>query len=472
LTDPQAGDFRPLPGSPAEGYGCRTFAETPIHIWSDRPAQQQKTPTLTTLASPHRGSIDVSGLINEDTSWQADTVRVVGDVEISDQVTLQIGEGVRVEFQGHFALAVQGRLLAVGTPSSPVVFTSANSENFQIDSTLTGAWNGIRFEQTPATNDESLLEYCIIEYAKAVRDTALAGSLILENYSGLRVVNSVIRHNAGDHGAALFCLHSASPRLINCLIHDNHAFTGGAVLFTLDSYPRLVGCTIAKNHDINPDIFVEAAAILSYMSKPQITSSILWGNDTNYFIPAQLWEGKGFYTTWSDIDGNYPGTGNFNADPDFVGSGSHPYSLDSTSPCVNRGAPEIGGLDLPLYDLAGNPRLTAGRLDTGAYEYNPLTVVVDGDDMTSRLLSNSPNPFNPTTTFTFSIDHRQAAVLTVFDVSGRQVAVVAEGVFTPGTHRVEWNGADMTGRSIPSGIYLVQLRTRDMVTSRKITLLR
>ncbi len=421
----------------------------------------------------------MAGPIVADTSWQADTVRVVGDVEILDQVTLSVAAGVRVEFAGHFALGVQGRLLAVGTAADPIFFTSTEPAAFQVDSTLTGAWNGIRFEHTPATNEVSVLEYCVIEYAKALRDTTLVGPLVLVDYSGLRVVNSTIRHNVGNYGAAVFCMHGASPRLTGCLMYDNHAFTGGAAVYALDSYPRLTGCTIAHNHDINPEPPTEATAVLSYMSKPQINSCILWENETNYFLPAQLWEVKPFYTRWSDIDGGYPGEGNFNVDPFFLESGEHPYGLQDESPCLNRGAADTTGLNLPALDLAGNSRLVAGRLDVGAYEGDPTTAVRDDPawpgepwaDMPA-LLPNRPNPFNPRTTIAFTIESRQALTLSVFDAAGRRLALIASGSFAAGTHRVFWNGTDTSGRPVPSGTYLLRLQSPDAVVSRKITLVR
>ncbi len=420
--------------------------------------------------------IDVSGPITADTSWLADTVRVVGSVEIADEITLSIAAGVRVEFQGHYWLDVRGRLLAIGTATQPVLLTSANPEIFQVDKSLNGAWNGIRFERTTADNDPSRLEYCVIEYAKSVRDSIMVGPLVLENYSGLQVVNSIIRNNVAHHGAALFCFHGASPRLTGCLIHDNHAFTGGSAVYALDSYPQLVNCTIVHNNDLNPEMADAAVALLSYISKPQITGCILWENSTNYHLPAQLWEVKPFYTTWSDIDGGWAGEGNFDLDPEFFNADKQMYGLLTSSPCVDSATPDTTGLQLPPFDLAGGVRVVDGRVDIGAYEGSPLTSVLrdvlPDVQPASCLLTNHPNPFNPQTTIVFTIDRPRELTVAVYDLSGHRIRTLASRHFNAGENELRWNGQDDSGCAVASGVYLIQLRERTIIDSQKITLVR
>jgi len=49
--------------------------------------------------------------------------QVMGDIAIPNDSTLSVDPGVMVEFQGHYALFVQGRLLAMGTETDTIVFT-------------------------------------------------------------------------------------------------------------------------------------------------------------------------------------------------------------------------------------------------------------------------------------------------------------------------------------------------------------
>ena len=89
-----------------------------------------------------------------------------------------------------------------------------------------------------------------------------------------------------------------------------------------------------------------------------------------------------------------------------------------------------------------------------------------------RLYEAVPNPFNPTTQLDFELPHRQHARLEVYDLTGRRVAVLADGVFEPGRLSRVWNGRDGAGREVPSGTYLVRLSTEGGVRAQKVLLVR
>jgi hypothetical protein len=71
-----------------------------------------------------------------------------------------------------------------------------------------------------------------------------------------------------------------------------------------------------------------------------------------------------------------------------------------------------------------------------------------------RLLQNFPNPFNPSTTITFTLPSAGIIRLSVFDLLGREVAILAGGRMGAGTHRVEWHPAGA------SGVYFYRLEVR------------
>ncbi len=83
-----------------------------------------------------------------------------------------------------------------------------------------------------------------------------------------------------------------------------------------------------------------------------------------------------------------------------------------------------------------------------------------------------PNPFNPGTTISFSLARSRRVKISVLDLAGRQIAVVASREFPPGSHSLTWNGCDLAGRSVSSGTYLVRMETEDRVEARKIVLAR
>ncbi len=80
-----------------------------------------------------------------------------------------------------------------------------------------------------------------------------------------------------------------------------------------------------------------------------------------------------------------------------------------------------------------------------------------------------PNPTRGALTIPFTLDAADAAVtLRVLDVTGREVAVLAQGAsFGAGTHRAEWNAA-----GFPAGMYLVQLQAGGRVQTTRVTVLR
>jgi len=89
-----------------------------------------------------------------------------------------------------------------------------------------------------------------------------------------------------------------------------------------------------------------------------------------------------------------------------------------------------------------------------------------------RLLGARPNPFNPRTEIAFALDRAADCRLTIFDLHGRQVAVLVDSTLAAGTHRFIWQAADAQGNPLPSGVYFAGLRAGDYAETRKLTLVR
>lgn len=90
----------------------------------------------------------------------------------------------------------------------------------------------------------------------------------------------------------------------------------------------------------------------------------------------------------------------------------------------------------------------------------------------AQWIGNHPNPFNPTTTVAFAVEHEQQVTIAVYDVTGRRVTTLTDQIYSPGFYSVKWAGRDDTGRSVPSGTYLVQMQSGDSGETRKISLVR
>jgi len=90
-----------------------------------------------------------------------------------------------------------------------------------------------------------------------------------------------------------------------------------------------------------------------------------------------------------------------------------------------------------------------------------------------RLEQNTPNPFNASTAIGFSLRERRDVELTVYDVTGRKVAVLLSGVLPPGRHYAVWDGRDgATGGEASSGVYFYELRAGNRSEKRKMLLVR
>ena len=87
-----------------------------------------------------------------------------------------------------------------------------------------------------------------------------------------------------------------------------------------------------------------------------------------------------------------------------------------------------------------------------------------------NLRENYPNPFNPTTTLTFELPKQMKVQLVVYDVLGRKVNELLNGVQRQGVHKVVWNGADSRGRPVSSGVYFYRLETSQKSITRSMLL--
>lgn len=84
-----------------------------------------------------------------------------------------------------------------------------------------------------------------------------------------------------------------------------------------------------------------------------------------------------------------------------------------------------------------------------------------------RLNQNYPNPFNPSTVISFSIPENSHVNLAVYDITGKQVAELANSRMAAGNHEVNFNASNLS-----SGIYFYRLTADNQVFTRKLTLIK
>lgn len=89
---------------------------------------------------------------------------------------------------------------------------------------------------------------------------------------------------------------------------------------------------------------------------------------------------------------------------------------------------------------------------------------------TFALHQNYPNPFNPETTISYDLPKTEHVRLTIYNMLGHEVRTLLDAEEAPGTHRMVWDGLDMNGGRVSSGMYLLRMRAGDFQAVEKMTI--
>jgi hypothetical protein len=102
--------------------------------------------------------------------------------------------------------------------------------------------------------------------------------------------------------------------------------------------------------------------------------------------------------------------------------------------------------------------------------FGNVTSIADGQSLMPgkiSLFDNYPNPFNPTTEIRFELAEQTQVRLAIYDMTGREVAVLVSESRSAGVHRVSWNAGNAS-----SGVYLYRLTANGQNLTGKMTLLK
>ena len=91
--------------------------------------------------------------------------------------------------------------------------------------------------------------------------------------------------------------------------------------------------------------------------------------------------------------------------------------------------------------------------------------------MAARLGDNQPEPFGPATTIRFSLERAAGGDLSIFDLSGRRVRLLASGWLEAGPHLLTWDGTDDQGRRMAPGVYFYRLTAGSFAGTRQMVML-
>jgi hypothetical protein len=275
-------------------------------------------------------------------------------------------------------------------------------------------------------------------------------------------------------------------RIINCLFNDNiNTFvwngSGGPVAISTweGCNVDIINSTFANNLTVNNPSGGTLGA--SDNSRVNLYNTILYGNyayqaylgnseedrpDTmivNYTLVQDSLAGIRDYGAY-----NYFiwGEGNLGSNPLFLGSDDYPYAIDFGSPCIDAGTLDLPpGIELPEYDLAGNPRVWGKTVDMGAYEFGPWVSIKENPNskfnppvggQNSKLIEISPNPFTYGTYVSYELEKNGRLDIGVYSLSGMKVRTLAANQGSTGDKsNFYWDGTDQNGNDLPAGAYLI-----------------
>jgi len=373
--------------------------------------------------------------------------------------------------------------------------STAYLENNIIEFNQANKGGGLSFSDASESNPS----YPILVNNKINNNTATSdgGGLLYIHEGKPTFINNIFSSNtAGNCGGGAYI--SCTASLQGNLITYNTADEGGGLYFRSYSEPDtsyVINNTICYNSSLSSG----GGITFKGSNKAIFYNTIIYNNssligDQVFLHWYYIYIDEDVYPCWplpefsycnieSGLEGfeelndpnnsyfynNYLYTDNIDSIPEFSDITTFNFTLQDNSPCINSGTPDVTGLNLPEFDLAGNPRIYDDRIDMGCYEWQGV-VSTDEDDIPQIvILSNYPNPFNPSTTISFNLPMDQKAELTIFNIKGQRVRKFTE---LKNQNSVVWKGKDESGNSVSSGIYFYRLETKNTTLQKKMILLK
>ena len=202
-------------------------------------------------------------------------------------------------------------------------------------------------------------------------------------------------------------------------------------------------------------------------------AALAWGKD---ILPVSLVEGENaiavslankgkndLYTVSASIDKS--GLPQWLRIGGVAGSVDVPQGMKSGKKfcihCTVKGAPPGAEAKIPLTLKDG-----AG----GVWTYSFIARVSGVSPVQDYLFENYPNPFNPSTSLSFSLKESRQTSLVIYNALGQKIRTLLSEPRSAGKHTIVWNGRDDGGRAVSSGTYFFRLTSGSFVQTRRMTL--
>ncbi|MDX9870495.1 MAG: choice-of-anchor J domain-containing protein [Candidatus Cloacimonadales bacterium] len=102
---------------------------------------------------------------------------------------------------------------------------------------------------------------------------------------------------------------------------------------------------------------------------------------------------------------------------------------------------------------------------------NSVEEIVPSARQTS-LISNYPNPFNPSTTIKYELANEGNVAIDIYNVKGQKIRSLVNERQSAGLHSINWDGTDDNGKKVSSGIYFFNMKSGKYTSTRKMILMK
>ncbi len=520
------------------GDGSASIEENPIHEYTETGEYD----VILTLTGPGgtdaceeenyimvMPEIEVNG--NLQGNWSSDFCYcIIGNSSIDQHTTLTIEAGTLIRFMGLYTLTVSGTLIAEGTETDSIRFTSGNRHPFE------GDWASITFIN--GISAATIFSHVIVEYAEIgillqYAPLHISNSRISDNFCGIELMNSdpliensiftsnydhgikihensagTIRNNYFYNGECDIKLYQQNSSLITQNVFtqaDNRAIdcNGCSAEFSFNLFINTPGGIIMNNSNpyIHHNIFVGEGEYGVYNfgsdNDPVINNNTFCNleygirtiNPQQFSVINNLFFGNNIgiyaYSPTADTQYNlfYNNATNYGGAPDWFGIID--YTNANNDPCdLNYNLfmyPEFVDPQLLDFNLTENsPCIDAGNpdhqyfdpddtiSDIGAFYFHHI-VEDDNENISPTPMSFNlfPNPFNPETTINFELTEPGNVKLNVYNIKGQKVTELLDEPKEPGKYSFIWNAENLS-----SGFYFIKLSQGSNSIIRKTILLK
>lgn len=211
--------------------------------------------------------------------------------------------------------------------------------------------------------------------------------------------------------------------------------------------------------------------------------------DEGTFVSESFWG-----ASWDNIAPGVPGGFVVNSGPDFLEISWEPGSDEDFQffRVYRVTGPDFDPIDAELVLETIEPFYGEYLIESGQYFYavtaadvhwnesdfsEVVGVTVNIQDevdipVAYALRQNYPNPFNPLTTVRYDLPERANVTVTIYDILGRKVRTLVQGLEEPGFKSAIWDGTNDTGEPVSTGLYYYQIKAVDFTQTRKMIMLK